>query len=145
MSLKYSIRQILVALIALSSSACVTLAGYDQQAYENATTLKAEVIAFINQAGTSCNIDEDKKYALMVRLESAYEYANGVEYNNEAASNWRDQIDGLVDSYFVACNEQNKVSRGFFDGVKEQINEGFDTIICLEANKREITKCENLK
>lgn len=131
--------------LSLALSGCVTLAPYDQRAYENATFLKAEVAAFVNQAGAECNIDHNKKYDLLVRLEAAYEYANGVEYNNEAANNWRSQIDSLVESYFIACKAQQKLSPVFFDEVKNQINEGFDTIICLEANKREITKCENLK
>lgn len=143
---KSSIKRVLIVLVALTSSACtsIRLAGYDQKAYENATTLKAEVTAFVNEGGIECSIDDEKKGALQLKLESAYEYANGVEHNNEAASNWRDQIDTLSESYFVACREQGRISQAFFDDLKMQIRQGFDTIICLEANKREITICEGL-
>ena len=138
---------LLAVLTAFILVACdsINLAGYDQQAYENTTSLKAEVDALVGKIGPGCAIDQVETEAVKLKLESAYEYANGVEYNNESALNWRNQIDELIGAVFVACQTQGAISQLAFEDLQTQINEGFDTIICLEANKREITRCENLR
>jgi len=136
---------VLIAVIIVSGCTSINLAGYDQQAYENATSMKAEVGAMMRKIGPTCAMDQADVDAVSLKLESAYEYANGVEYNNEAALNWRDQIDNLIGGVFETCQNQGAISQFAFDDLLIQVNEGFDTIICLEANKREITRCENLR
>lgn len=142
----YLYKRVFLCLIVLSSFGCgsLMLAAYDQKAYENATSLKVETTNLLNDVGITCNIDKLKKAALLVKLEKAYEYANGVSYNNEAAKNWRDQIDTLFPSIYKVCAEAGSVSSAAFDLFVQQVKQGFDTIICLEANKREITRCANL-
>ena len=140
----------LLPLLLLATAACVPLAGYDQRAYENATTLKARTLALYDKslkeesyAGNADAVDR-----LLVDLSAAYEYANGVEYNNEAASNWDDLIgdeDGMIKGWLSLWEDAGQISPIFAEENRRQIEEGFDTIICLEANKRQLTACTSLK
>jgi hypothetical protein len=128
----------------------VPLAGYDQKAYENATTLKAKTLALYDKSlkEDSYTGNADPVDKLLVDLSAAYEYANGVEYNNEAASNWNDLIgdeDQMIKGWLSVWMDAGKISEIFAEQNRPQIEEGFDTIICLEANKRQLTECASLK
>ena len=144
---------------------CVQLAGYDQQAYENATSLKAATLAMMDKSGKTGSYSQQEAAIeqLRVQLRAAYEYANGVDNNNEAARNWRELIGDpallgaeaeplLISSWIQAWNDRDRDrSEGaiarysvLLPELKIQIAEGFDTIICLEANKRELTACNAL-
>jgi hypothetical protein len=132
------------------SAGCVPLAGYDQQAYENATTLKAETLALMDKSRekNSFSANEAKVDNLVVSLNAAYEYANGVEHNNEAAKNWSDLIgdeEQMILAWVGVWRDCGNVSDDFWESTREQVAEGFDTIICLEANKRQLTACDSLK
>ncbi len=131
------------------STACVHLAGYDQKAYENATSLKAQTLALLDRS-TAESFDQtpNSVNALRVELSAAYEYANGIQYNNEAAKNWRDLIgdeDTMINGWLSLWQRQGSLSQIFAGELRATIAEGFDLIICLEANKRELTACEHLK
>jgi len=139
----------LVAFLCLLS-ACVTLAPYDQRAYENATSLKAKTLAMMAKSGEEDSYARHAEAvdALQVRLSAAYEYANGVLHNNEAAKNWRDLIgddETMIGGWLAAWKHDGGVSGALLDELRIQVAEGFDTIICLEANKRQVTACPSLK
>lgn len=143
-------RRLVIILLSTLAYACVSLPGYDQKAYENATTLKARTLALVEKSG------EDESYAknaeaiddLLISLSAAFEYANGVENNNESAKNWRSLIGderSLVNGWLKTWRQQTRITQA---GVAENsilIGEAFDTIICLEANKRRLTSCTSLK
>lgn len=137
-------------LIAIWCAACVPLAGYDQQAYQNATSLKAATLAMMDRSAEEDSLNTNKAAVddLLVRLSAAYEYANGVEHNNEAARNWRDLIgddDLMIMGWVHLWRSNGSISPALLSEMRIQIAEGFDTIICLEANKRQLTSCQNLK
>lgn len=126
-------------------SACVTLAGYDQAAYEYATSLKAQTVAILRKSEDTPY--EEKAEQLedhLVRLQEAYEYANGIEYNNEAAANWSDLIESIYLPWVELWQAQGQTSPAAQQEFLLQLREAFDTIICLEANKRSLTACNKL-
>ena len=140
----------LLSLLALAMAGCVSLAGYDQKAYENATTLKAKTLALFDKSMSedSYSNNADAIDQLLVDLSAAYEYANGIEYNNEAASNWKLLIgkkDSMVKGWLAEWETAGGVSPILGEELRPQLAEGFDTIICLEANKRQLTACTSLK
>lgn len=143
-------RTILLFWLAIATSACVQLAGYDQKAYENATSLKPATLAMVAKSGKEDSFAANAAATedLLVKLSAAYEYANGIEFNNEAAKNWRDLIgndDSMIKGWLAGWQNNGSVSQAFLPEISEQLAEGFDTIICLEANKRQLSSCENLK
>ena len=146
----HPVRGALFLLLAALCTACVPLAGYDQQAYQNATSLKAETLAMMDRSVEEDSLNSNKAAVddLMVQLSAAYEYANGIEHNNEAARNWRDLIGNdelMIKGWIHMWREGGSISPAFLSEMKIQIAEGFDTIICLEANKRQMTACQSLK
>lgn len=133
---------LIVLVFSIGLAGCVSLAGYDQHAYENATSLKANTMGQINTFGVSFSYDKVSKNKLFVELESAFEYANGVQHNNEASKAWRWLIDDIVQGYFQLCiTQEGKISKAAFNEYMPQVGEAFDNIICLEANKRSLTNC----
>lgn len=148
-SLPYLKRWVLLVL-SLSLTACVNLAGYDQRAYENATSLKPRTLALVEKSklGNSYQSSERAAENLMIQLEAAFEYANGIEHNNEAAKNWRDLIgnkDRMIGAWMVRWKTDGQVNPTLANELKSQFAEGFDIIICLEANKRQLSACPNLE
>ena len=140
----------LLTWLLMAASACVQLAGYDQKAYENATSLKAATLALLQKSARadSFKANEAAVDQLLVNLSAAYEYADGIEYNNEAAKNWRDLIgndDEFIKGWIALWSDAGSVSRASVQEFRTVFAEGFDTIICLEANKRQLTSCESLK
>lgn len=133
----------IVLCLALVSCTSFQLAGYDQKAYENATTLKPQTLALVAKSGVSDSYSTyaDKVDALFIQLESAFEYANGVDHNNEAASNWRDLISDILENWHDVWKENLQLTSFAASEIGGQIGQAFDTIICLEANKRQLTKC----
>ncbi len=143
-------RRLVIILLSALACACVSLPGYDQKAYENATSLKARTLALLEKSREDHSYaqNEDAIDDLLVSLSAAFEYANGVEHNNESAKNWRNLIGderSLVSGWLATWRQQNHITQA---GVAENsilIGEAFDTIICLEANKRRMTSCTSLK
>ena len=140
----------LLALVSIYLAGCVNLPGYDQRAYENATSLKPKTVALIrkSQVQDSYLANTEKAEDLLIQLQAAFEYANGIEHNNEAAKNWADLIgndDNMVGGWLSVWEKQGQVNPAAANGLVEQLSEAFDTIICLEANKRQLSACPNLE
>ncbi len=143
---------LLLLLIGLTSCGLFRLADYDQRAYENATYLKAKTVALLNSIGLGCEIDESAISEWRLAMEAAYEYANGIAHNNEAALNWRTLIDDIAVSPITACRDlladddspSTNLSKAFFTEALHQTRQGFDVLICLEANKRRASSCATL-
>lgn len=143
-------RRLAIILLGMLAAACVSLPGYDQVAYENATSLKAHTLALLEKSGDHRSYAryEDAIDDLLVDLSAAFEYANGVEHNNESAKNWRDLTgdeSALVKGWLNSWRNQGQISTTGIAEHRILISEAFDTIICLEANKRQMTSCDSLK
>ena len=149
MSYKVVQRSVL-ALCLLWLTACVNLAGYDQRAYENATSLKPRTLAMVEKSklGNSYQGNVAAAENLMIQLQAAFEYANGIEHNNEAAKNWRDLIgdeEQMITAWMTRWKTDGQVNPTLASELRSQFAEGFDIIICLEANKRQLSACPNLE
>ena len=66
-------------LLLLSLAACAPLIGPDSPtAYQNATDLKAETLALMDNAAKPFSENEKQVEALMVAINKAYEYVHGI-------------------------------------------------------------------
>ena len=144
------LRRLILAFSLFCLTACVNLAGYDQRAYENATSLKPRTLAMVEKSklGNSYGLNEKAAENLMIQLQAAFEYANGIEHNNEAAKNWRDLIgdeEQMVTAWMTRWKTDGQVDPTLANELRSQFAEGFDIIICLEANKRQLSACPNLE
>ena len=122
---------LLVLCLLLVSCNTVKLAGYDQKAYENATTLKPETLAPVSKSSTSDGYanNQDQVEKLFIRLESAFEYANGIDYNNEAVNNWRNMISETLEDWHEEWKNNQSLTPVGASEIRNQIGLEFDTII----------------
>lgn len=125
--------------VALTLWSCgSSIAVFDQRAYENATTLKAEASALMDQASEPFADHADEVLALMTRVDAAYEYANGIPKNELSANQWRilkDPDGNLLGGFFRLWKDKGTLLKGDRDAIQKNVIDGFDTIIELEAAK----------
>jgi hypothetical protein len=127
--------------------ACAPLiAGYSLEAYKNATSLKAEVLALMDK-GTEKYASHAKDIEkTTVKIDAAYEFAAGQAYNTIVATQWdilRDPNGGLYGGFVKTWSglPTKTVSKAYISEKKKQISDAFDYIICVEANKQAAKPC----
>lgn len=134
---------------ALLLTACTQIiAGYSLQAYTNATQLKAETLALVDASGEPYLQHLDDAIDVQTKLDAAYEFSAGTAYNKEATAMWaiiRDRSEnGLTGSFFARWHQNSVTTAGYRKYKHRYIAIAFDRLICLEANKKEKTKCPAL-
>ena len=129
----------------LSLGACTPLiAAYNVEAYSRATTLKAETMAMIAVSGEPYAEHRAEARALQTRLNAGYEFANGLPQNEISARMWRmiaDHDGHLAGGFLRLWEEHNTTGSAYRTAKTRQIEQAFDYLICLEANKRAAQRC----
>ena len=114
------------------------IAVFDQQAYLNATTLKAEASTLMDQAVEPYIDHSESVKFFMTRIDAAYEYARGIPRNEESAKQWeilKNPEGNLLGGFFKLWKKNGTLMRGDIEAIKKNTLEGFDKIIRLEAAK----------
>ncbi|QLQ18873.1 MAG: hypothetical protein HZT43_09640 [Exiguobacterium profundum] len=76
--------------MALSLSACTPFAGaYSEQAYLNATSLKARSLALVAVSDQPYSSHRDDVAEVLTDIDAAYEYARGLPRNDIVTEQWR--------------------------------------------------------
>lgn len=124
---------------------CTPLIGpHSPTAYENATSLKAEVLLVLSKANTPYDDNESEIEAIQLNAEKAYEYVRGVPKNQFSAKQWeilKDPDGDLLGKFFKRWKERTTLTDTLIEEYKGLASDAFDEIICLEANKKEKTEC----
>ncbi|MEH2513610.1 hypothetical protein V1291_004964 [Nitrobacteraceae bacterium AZCC 1564] len=120
------------------------ISDYSIDAYKNATTLKAETEALVNKSGQPYASLKNEIDAHTTKINAAYEFSAGLPYNSLSTQQWqilRDP-DGALYGWFVKYwKQQGTVSPVFRAEFRQQLNDAYDAIICLEANKKAAAAC----
>jgi hypothetical protein len=128
-------------------AACAPLIGpYSAVAYQNATSLKAETLALMSKATEPYDQHAKEVDKLFVETDKAHEFVKGVPSNSISARQWEvlaGRNGDLMGKFFSrwAQSSTRTLSPVFIDEFKSLVGDGFDEIICLEANKKEATQC----
>ena len=120
------------------------IADYSLDAYKNATSLKAEALAMVGKSTEPYAKHAKDVDALNVKIDAAYEFANGIPENQLSAQQWaiiKDPDRHLYGGYIKFWKAHGPVSAFFREGAKKNIGAAFDEIICLEVNKQSLTSC----
>lgn len=134
-------------ILALVSGCTALIAPYDQKAYENSTSLKAVTLAVMGKATNPYSKHVADVEKLQVELDKAYYYAKGIPSNRESALMWKKLADpngDLIGLYMRKWKGNGTLKLFFIEEAKGQVADAFDAITCLEANKKEATKCRKL-
>ena len=120
------------------------IGGFSEQAYKNATDLKAETVALVRKSTEPYSSNREGVESLLVKDDAAYEYAKGLPNNQLSAAQWiimRDPNGRFLGRWAVTWRNRGQLSAIFVEELAGQISDSFDTIICLEINKRSATRC----
>lgn len=138
-------RLIRLTILLLCLGACAPLiADYSLESYKYATSLKAETEGLIDKSGRPYSSARPDIEALVTKINVAYEFAAGQPNNAIATQEWqliRDPDGTLLGAFLTLWRQQGTLSPGFRAEMKQQLDEAFDQLICLEANKRTGTSC----
>ena len=135
----------LIPLAVLVLTSCTPLISqFDATAYRDATSLKVDSLAVMSEATTPYKLHGKEVSKLKVELAKAYEYVKGIPHNEISSQMWERLLDPkgfLLGGFLQRWKEKGSLSPAFVKDEERQVSDGFDKIICLEANKKETTKC----
>jgi RecB family endonuclease NucS len=103
--------QLIAVIVVLN--AC-TIAPFSQQAYEQATSLKAEALILMDKATDSFSRHKSEVEAIKLDLNKAYEYAKGRLHNEISTRQWEIIKDPGRDSLGGFLRKCKLISRRFF-------------------------------
>ena len=143
-----SITRLLILFFAiLFATSCTPLIGaYSPTAYENATSLKPEVLALMDKAMEPYPDHEADVENLIVELNKAYEYVKGFPRNSISAKQWEVLIseDGdILGVFFGRWEGEGQLTDSYISEFTLIVSDAFDEIICLEANKEKSINCSS--
>lgn len=128
-----------LGLVGLLLAACgPTISTFNARAYDQATSLKVEALALMNEATEPYTDHAEHVQSLKLELRKAYEFAQGRPQNQISARQWEILISPdreLLGGFLRDWKEQSSVSAAFVTEKKEQVAAAFDTIIELESGK----------
>ncbi len=121
------------------------ISPFTEQAYKNATTLKAQSLALIAKSEQPYSMHRDAVEKLLVDVDAAYEYADGLPNNDVVSAQWatlRNPDGNLLGGFANRWRSSGTLSPFIREEISMQVGKAFDTIICVEINKREASACE---
>jgi len=136
----------IMLMLFFSVMACSTISPFNQRAYEQATSLKAEALMLMDKATKPYSEYRSEVESLRLNLEKAYQYAKGLPKNEITAKQWeilKDPERHSLGGFLKRWEKTSQVSANFIKAAKELISDGFDTIIELESGKRKPEEISN--
>jgi len=137
-------RSLLLLLASLLSISCTPLVpNLDEQALQNAVTLKGTSLGLLDQhiSGKTYDELEERIVQLTIDLRQAEAYIQAIPSNQTSAEQWRIVntivIDGWLGQWrqYDPANETPTGGPTFAAFQKKNIVAAFDAVICLEVNK----------
>jgi hypothetical protein len=138
-------RPFLLLLGCLLLASCSTIANYDQAAYEHATAVKVDTLVVMSKATDPYASHQREIAELQIALDKAYEYDRNRPLNDITVKMWdklRDPQRDLLGGFLREWKEDGPLLPKYVQHKKQQIGEGFDTIIQLESGKIKPSEAE---
>ena len=138
MTLRILQRWLAVALLAATTACAPLITGFDPQAYNQAVSLKVDALVLMGAAMEPYAQHEAEAKALAVRLDKAFEYAQGKPRNELSARQWqilKDPERHLLGGFMARWQKDSTLGRAYIGEKKVQVGQAFDQIIGLESGK----------
>jgi hypothetical protein len=119
-------------------NAC-TIAPFSQQAYEQATSLKAEALILMDKATDSFSRHKSEVEAIKLDLDKAYEYAKGRPQNEISTRQWeiiKDPRRRSLGGFLKRWEDKEQLDQSFINEAKGIVSDSFDIVIELESGKQ---------
>lgn len=129
----------LVSFLAVSLFSCTTIAPYNEKAYENATSMKAESLNVISNGTDDYNDHSSEIKALKLDMSKAAEFANGLKNNvivtKMYAMFMNEDNKGSLYGVLEKWREKKNLDRAYVKEMERKIGQQFDQLIDLEQGK----------
>jgi len=133
------LRGLLAAALLAATTACAPLiARFDAQAYSQAVALKVDALALMDGAAEPYAQHEAEAKALVVKLDKAFEYAQGKPKNELSTRQWqilKDPQRHLLGGFLTRWKAESTLGHAYILDKKGQVGLAFDQIIGLESGK----------
>ena len=119
-------------------SGCNTISSYNQKAYENATSVKAQSLIVMDKAIEPYESHKDDVDKLNLEIQKAYEYSKGQPKNKNSTDQWeiiRNPRGASMGNFLIFWKNKQTLGDIYIEEKKEIISKHFDTIIKLEESK----------
>lgn len=131
--------------LAVALVACTPISGpFSEQAYRNATSLKARSLALVAASGEPFPSYGQEVALVLTDIDAAYEYARGLPRNDVVTEQWRlirDPSTGLVGTFAAEWERRGRFGDVFREEYAGEISFAFDTLICVEITKKSAHDC----
>lgn len=141
---KLKLFSLVCALLVFVAGCDPLISPYSEQAYKNATELKAISLNLISKSGNSFNSHASEVSDLKTKVEIAYEYSKGHPKNGVIVQQWeilKSPEEFLLGGFLVKWERDGNINEFTREQSSEQIAAAFDTIICVEATKKNLSAC----
>ncbi len=131
-------RWLAVVLLTASTACAPLITRFDPQAYNQAVSLKVDARVLMDASTEPYAQHEVEAKALAVRLDKAFEYAQGKPKNTLSARQWqllKDPQRHLLGGFLTRWRKDSTLGPAYIDDKKEQVGQAFDQIIGLESGK----------
>jgi hypothetical protein len=125
--------------LAATLAACSTISPFNQQAYQQATELKAESLVLMSKATEPYSNHLKEIQAVQVSLEKNYEYAKGRPLNQISTEQWmilKNPEGHSLGGFLVLWGKRKTLNDLFVQEAKKSIAGQFDQVIELESGKQ---------
>lgn len=122
------------------------ISQFDATSYRDATSLKVDSLVIMGEATDPYRLHSHDVDLLEIKLDKAYEYTKGIPHNEITAQMWKKMITpnkGLLGEFLYRWKKKGSFPAFYVREEKKMVAHAFDDIICLEANKRKISDCNN--
>jgi len=135
----WKLRSLLLPLFIVLTGCNSLIAPYNETAYQNATSVKAQAMLLITKATEPYADHEAEVDELMLKVEQAYEYAKGIPNNENSTNQWEllKAPDGnLLGGFMNRWKNDGSLGRAFVDNARDDlVGPALDEIIRLESEK----------
>jgi hypothetical protein len=125
----------------VSLSACSSIAAYNEKAYENATSAKAEALNIIGKSTEDYNAHKAEIENVKLDVIKAYEFAKGIPKNDAVVKSYEIIINkdgnspGSLFGVISFWKTKGKFSSYYVSEISTKLGKQFDQIISLEQHK----------
>ena len=130
-----------VIVIAATLAACATISPYNEKAYENATSVKAEAIKLLGKANEPYSTHQKDIDTLELDASKANEFAKGLSQNTDIVKQYAiilNQDGGLLYGALKKWKTKDRLSDVEIAEFSAQLGKQFDQVIGLEQGKNKL-------
>lgn len=129
---------IVMMVIILSLTGCVSISSFDQYAYAQTTSVKVDALEIMDLATDDFATHQVSVKEFQTKLKKVYEYEKNRPKNDITVKLWDKLLDAnghLLGGFLIRWEKEKKLNETFIIEEKKLVDRAFDQIAGLESKK----------